>query len=205
MTENSIKHLLKLAGVSPSEGKAIAWLSDSLVAARHVNRAAKERPLPADHNELLADIEKRAKQLTKQIERLRRHPATWRAFWRSRVFGPVYRDRFEVPKVLSALEKIVSAAQDARDDRKGRRRETGKQHVVDLAFSFFVRFSPRKPSGTPTGPFAKFAREFYFAVTEVYAESHGGLDRQIRQALERLPIERERAQRKSPEKSRETS
>jgi hypothetical protein len=205
MTENSIKHLLKLAGVSLSERKAIAWLSDALVGARHINRAAKERPLPADHNELLADIEKYAKQLTKQIERLQIHPAVRRAFWRSSVFGPVYHDRFEVPEVLSALEKIVSAARDARDDHKGRRRETGKQHVVDVAFAFFVRFSPYRPSGTPTGAFAKFAREFYFAVTGVYAESHGGLDRQIRQALERLPIERERAQRKSAEKSRETS
>jgi hypothetical protein len=107
--------------------------------------------------------------------------------------------------VLSALKKIVSAAQDAKDNRKGRRRETGKQHVVDVALAFFVRFSPSRPSGTPTGGFAEFAREFYFAVTGVYAKSHGGLERQIRQALERLPIERERAQRKSPEKSRKTS
>jgi hypothetical protein len=193
--------LLRLAGVPPSDKKATAWLSEAIEGARSSYRAANKRPLAADHNELLADIEKSAKELSKRIRRLGRHPFTWRAFWRSGAFGPVYLNRFEVPEVLSTLEKVVNAADAAKDRRKGRRREVGKQHVVDLAFAFFVRFSPHGPSGTATSAFAKFAREFYAAVTGVDPEQHRGLDRQIRQVVMRLPIERERlrAQRKSVE------
>jgi hypothetical protein len=53
--------------------------------------------------------------------------------------------------------------------------------VVDLAFGFFQRFSPRTPSGTPTGAFANFARAFYSAATASDPERRG-LERQIRQA-----------------------
>ena len=67
-----------------------------------------------------------------------------------------------------------------------------------MAFSFFVRFSAHTPSGTPTGAFATFAREFYSAVTGVDPEKRGGgIERQITQAVTRLPIEHQRAQRKS--------
>ena len=190
-TENNIMHLLQLAGVSPSERKAAGWLREAIVGAQSSYQAAQKRPLPADHNALLADIEKSAKELTKRIERLRRHPATCRAFWRCSVFGPVYLDRFEVSEVLSAIEKITGAADAAKDSGQGRRREVGKQRVVELAFGFFVRFSPHKPSGTRTGPFARFAREFYSAATGFDPEQHGGLDRQIRQAA-RSSIERQR-------------
>jgi hypothetical protein len=67
--------------------------------------------------------------------------------------------------------------------------------MVNLAFGFFVRFSPRRPSGSPTGAFATFAREFYSAATGVDAEDHGGLDRQIRHAAR--SFKRQAAQRKS--------
>lgn len=77
----------------------------------------------------------------------------------------------------------------ARDRRRGRRRKTRKQQVVDLAFAFFVRFSPYQVSGTPTGRFAKFARSFYSAAIGVDPDEHRGLDRQIRQAQTRLAIE----------------
>jgi hypothetical protein len=187
---------LRLAGVPPSDKKAAAWLSDAIELAQSIYRATQQRPVPVDHNALLADIEKSAKELTKQIERLRWHPATRHAFWRSTVFGPVHHNRVEVPEVLSTLEKVVTAAGTAKDRGKGRRREFGKQRVVDMAFSFFVRFSAHTPSGTPTGAFATFAREFYAAVTGVDPEKRGGgLDRQIRQAVRRLSIERQRAQR----------
>jgi hypothetical protein len=163
-----------------------------------MGRAVKQRPLPVDHNALLADIEKSAKELIKQIERLRWYPGLRHAFWRSSVFGPVHHDRVEVPEVLSAFEKVIRAAGTVKDRGKGRRREFGKQRVVDTAFSFFVRFSAQTPSGTQTGAFAKFAREFYSAVTGVDPHKRGnGIDRQIRQAVTRLPIERQRAQRKS--------
>jgi hypothetical protein len=205
LTENSTPDLLQLAGVPPSDKMAAAWLSEAIKGARSFYRIAEERPLAADHNELLADIETTAKELTKRIERLRRHPVSWRAFWRSSAFGPVHLDRVEVRKVLSALEKIGAAAGAAKDRRQGRQREVGKQHIVDLAFGFLVRFSRHRPSGTPTGAFATFAREFYSAATGFDPEQHGGLDRQIRQAAMRLPIERERAQRKSVEKPRHSS
>jgi hypothetical protein len=204
LTETDTQHLLQLAGAPPSDKQAAAWLSNAIEGARAIHRAAK-RPRPADHNDLLADIEKSAKQLTNRIKRLRRHPFSLRAFWRSSVFGPVYLNRFEVREVMSSLEDIVRAADGAKDLRKGRRREVGKQQVVDLAFAFFVRFSSRTPSGTRTGAFAKFAHAFYVAATGKDFEEHGGLDRQIREAMKRLPIERQRAQRKSVEKPRVSS
>jgi hypothetical protein len=190
--------LLRLADVPRHRTKeAAAWLSDALELAQSIDRAVKQRPLPVDHNALLADIAKSAKELTKRIERLRWHPVTHHAFWRSSVFGPVHHNRVEVHDVLSTLEKVVTAAGTAKDPGKGRRREFGKQRVVDMAFSFFIRFSAHRPSGTPTGAFAKFAREFYSVVTGVDSEEHNGLDRQIRQAVTRRPTEHQRAQRKS--------
>jgi hypothetical protein len=193
LTENSIPHLLKFAGVPASDKAAVAWLSDAIAGARHNYAAAKKRPLPADHNAPLAEIEKSAKKLIKGIERLRRCPSSRNAFWRSKAFGPVHGDRVEVREVLSTLENIVRAADAAKDRRQGRRREAGKQHVVNMAFAFFVRFSPHRPSGTPTGAFAEFARTFCVAVTGADWEKHGGLDRQIRQALTRLSIEQARS------------
>ena len=180
MTENSIPDLLKLAGV-PASDKAVAWLEEAIVGARSAHRIAKKRPLAADHNALFADIEKSAKELTRGIDRLRRYPSSRVAFWRSKAFGPVYGDRVEVHEVLSTLEDIVHAADMAKDQRKGRRRETGKQNVVNLAFGFFVKHSRQRLSGTPTGAFARFARAFYVAATGDNPEE-GGLDRQIRQA-----------------------
>lgn len=206
MADDGIRELLRLAGLRPSDKKAAAWLSNAIDGVRlDDGKAAEKRLLPADHNALLTDIEKSAKKLTKRIDRLRRHSATRIAFWRSSVFGPVHFDRVEVPEVLAALEKIIKAAGSAKDRRQGRPRETDKQNVVNVAFAFFVRFSPYQVSGTPTGPFGKFARSFYSAAIEADPEEHGGLDRQIRQALTRLPIERARTRRKAHEKSKVSS
>src|SRR5262249_1155860 len=144
------------------------------------------------------------KILIKRIERLRRYPFSQHIFWRSKAFGPVYYDRVEVREVLSTLEAIVLATDMAKDRRRGRRRETGKQQVVDLAFDFFERFSPRPRSGTPTGAFAAFAREFYSAAIGHDSEQDGGLDRQIRQAA-RILIKRQSTQRKSTKKPRYSS
>jgi hypothetical protein len=187
-----IPDLLKLAGIPPSDNAAAAWLSNAIAGAQH-SFAAGARPLPADHNALLADIEKSAKQLNKRIVRLRQHPASWRAFWRSSVFGPVYLDRMEIREVLATIEDIEHAAGAAKINRQGRPRAATKQHVTNLAFAFFVRFSPHQVSGTATGTFAGFARAFYAAATGTDPEQHGGLDRQIREAQKRLPIERQRA------------
>ena len=201
MSKTKIPHLLKLAGISPADRKAAAWLSEAIEAAQPNDRALK-RPLAADHNELLAGIETTAKRLIKRLERLRRHPFSHHIFWRSTAFGPVYFDRVEVREVLSTLKTIADAADMAKDRRRGRRRETGKQHVVDLAFGFFKRFSPRSPSGTPTGAFATFARNFYSTAVGD-PEQDGGLDRQIRQAAR--SSQRKPVQRKSVKKPRDSS
>lgn len=148
-----LRDLLEIAGALPSDKKAMAWLAKALAGTPSILGAAKQRPLRVDHNDLLADIEKSAKELTRRIQRLRWHPRTRQAFWRSGVFGPVYNNRVEISAVVSTLEDIVSAADSARDRRgKGRPRAVGKQQVIDLAFAFFVRFSPHRPSGTPYGP-----------------------------------------------------
>ncbi len=213
-TERDIKQLLQLARV-PSGKRPVSWLEHALVAARAFNRAAKQRPLPADRNQLLADVAKTAKALTRLLQRLRSHPSSWHAFWRAVVSaraGTLARravseddvrqqllrrpDPGSPPHdrdVLSMLAKIERAAQIAKDPRMGRPREARKQHVVDLAFAFFVRYSPLEASGTPTGPFAKFARAFYAVALKINPDSAVGLDRQIRQAVKRLYMENERA------------
>ena len=194
MTEHEIKDLLRLAGTSSSDKKAaVAWLRDALATAEFSNRVAKQRPLPADHNDLLADIEKKAKELDKRLQRLRNRPYSWRAFWRSSVFGPVRLNQVVDREVLSTLKNIVRAAQIEKDPGQGRPRKAGKQQVVDRALAFFVRYSPFAPSGTPTGAFATFARAFYIVATRVNPDRDGGLDRQIRQAIKGLPVQRERA------------
>ena len=107
--------LLRLAGVPPSDKKAAAWLSDAIELAQSIDRAVKQRPLPVDHNDLLADIEKSAKELTKRIQRLRRHPFSWYAFWRSSVFGPVHLDRVVVTQLRQAKPHLTeSQAQRSR-------------------------------------------------------------------------------------------
>src|SRR5262249_6440817 len=77
-----IKQLLELAHVPSSDKRARSWLETALDAAR-VSERAVQRPLPADHNDRLADVAKKAKALAKQLQRLRRHPHSWHAFWRS--------------------------------------------------------------------------------------------------------------------------
>ena len=206
MAENRIQHLLQIAGIPASDERAAAWLRDAIPGARSTCRANDQRVPSAEHNSLLADIERTAKKLSQQIQRLRRVPASQRAFWRSHPFGPVYADRIEIAEVLDVLDRIAASAKAAKGRRKGRPRDNRKQQLADLAFAFFVRFSPRKSSGTSSGAFSRFAHEFYTAVTGDSAEKQGGLDRQIRRAsATRLPIERARLQRKSLEKSRLSS
>jgi len=96
-------------------------------------------------------------------------------------------DRDEYREVKLALDSLGHASEITRDRSKGRRVASGKQHVVDLAFSFFVRHSSIEPTGSPTGKFADFAREFFLVATGIQPDDDGGLDRQIRHAMTRLP------------------
>src|ERR1700712_811639 len=177
--EKEIRQLLKMAD-APLDKGARSWLIDALAGARTSRETAKGRPRPADHNEPLADVGRAASRLTKVIQRLDRHPHAAVAFWNSLPALPAGPHRaaweedswqelhprklainLDKPTVLSTLRNIALAARAGRDRRQGRLGDAVKQHVVDLALAFFVRFSPLKASGTPTGPFAKFARTFY--------------------------------------------
>jgi hypothetical protein len=80
--EKEIKQLLEIAGTASDEA-ARSWLIGALDGAQSVNRAAKQRLLSADHNELLADLAKTARLLTKHLKRLRSYPYSWQAFWRA--------------------------------------------------------------------------------------------------------------------------
>jgi hypothetical protein len=184
MAEYNLHELLQLAGVHDSDKKAVAWLEAAIAGANHNYQAAQTRPHARDHNEWLAEIERAAKKLNKTLERLRKRHTAYRGFWHSSAFGPVFSDRFEIKEVRETIDKIIRAANEAKDPRKGRGRQTGKQHVVDLALGFFERFSPHNPSGTTTGKFSKFARKFYSAATGRDPETDG-LDRQIRHAVGR--------------------
>ena len=216
-----IDELLRLAGVASSDEKAVSWLEEALRGATAIYRAARRRPLPADHDKLLIDIAKQARKLSKLLHRLQ--PSSWYEFWVSfehsrpntgrmvehdddenskrllqRMAVRRRRDRAESDDRLSIVRRIERAAETAvRAKDTGRPTEIGKQRVVDLALAFFLRNSPIKPSGTRTGAFAKFARAFFVAATKLDLERHGGLDRQIRQALKALPAERQRKARLS--------
>jgi hypothetical protein len=85
--------------------------------------------------------------------------------------------------------------------RIGRPQQQRNQQVVNLALGFYARFSQNPPSGTATGKFAEFARAFYAAAAKRDPGTQDGLERQIREAMKRLDIERQRAERKSALKS----
>jgi hypothetical protein len=64
--------LLRLAGVSSSDKKAAAWLSDAIVLAKSIYRAAKQRPLPVDHNALLGRRTRRRPPFRSPVHQPRR-------------------------------------------------------------------------------------------------------------------------------------
>jgi hypothetical protein len=106
----------------------------------------------------------------------------------------VYNDVVERPDVLHVLERIRLAARAAQVRQTGRPPDIRKQQVVDLALAFCARYSPSLPSSDPNKFFTAFAERFYEATTGSSVEKPGaGIGRQIKKALKRLPIERERA------------
>ena len=56
LTVNSIQHPLQLAGVCASDRRVASWLRAAVEGAQSSYGAAKQRPLAADHNTLLADM-----------------------------------------------------------------------------------------------------------------------------------------------------
>jgi hypothetical protein len=60
--------------------------------------------------------------------------------------------------------------------------------------AFCARFSPDTPSSDINNFFPRFAERFFECVTGLSVEDKGcGIDRQVRAAIRRLPIETERA------------
>jgi hypothetical protein len=208
--EPETRRLLRLADIPQSDQKAAAWLTAALVGARGSDRAARQRPLVADHNDRLATLAKSAKTLRLQLQRLQAQPYTWDAFWQSvePVVARVHRVAADATltgvlkparppgdrEVLAILNSIERAARRAKLRQMGRPRELATQHVVDLAFAFFVRYSPIPPSGTPSGRFATFARAFYAEALNLDPDDDdkGELNRQIRTAARRKSIEQAR-------------
>lgn len=190
-----ITELIVLADVDPEDGSARQWLEHALGALRP-NPAAVKRRSPSEHNQPLLEVREAARALQRKLELLRMKPEAhaFDAFWTAPAFGPIRDGQRERPFVIATLNAIISAADDAMDPRKHRSREERKQQVVNRALGFVVRFSAMRPSSTETGPFAKFARQFYLEATGINPIEKGeGIDRQIRRAVkERLSIEIER-------------
>jgi hypothetical protein len=201
----TLDELLPLAHVSYEAVAARRWLEDALRSAR-ATRATLEsqlaattairtpKPPPAKHNAPLMEIEEAAGRLIAALEQLRRHPYAHGGFWRFKAFGSVYASGFERAGVMPTLTNVRAAAHTAQIRRTGRPRNFGKQQVVDLALAFCARFSPKTPTSDVNNFFPRFAKRFFEQATGLsVAEEGHGIDRQIRAALRRLRIEKERA------------
>ena len=193
--DRTIDALLRLATVSTERPAARRWLESALAAARGTFEPRHiPQPTPAKHNAPLDKIEQACEQLIADLTQPTRHPHAYASFWRFAAFGPVYENEFERAGVIPTLAMIRDAARSARIRRTGRPRNFRKQHIVDLALAFCARFSPKKPSSDVNNFFPAFAERFFEFATGLSVEDKGcGIDRQVRAAIRRLPIETERA------------
>ena len=192
--DGTIDELLRLAGVSTDRSAARRWLESALVAARGTPEPRLvPQPSPAKHNAPLDKIERASDRLIAALKQLRSHPHAFASFWRFAAFGPVYVSEFERAGVIPTLANIRDAAREARVSRTGRPRKSRKQQIVDLALGFCARFSPKRPSSDPNNFFPHLAKRFFEYSTGLSVDDKGqGIDRQIRVALLRLPLETQR-------------
>ena len=189
-----IDALLTTARVPTPNAAARRWLRDALETARSIHAGAAS-PRPAEHNAPLDAVRKAADRLSAALARLKNHPHSHRNFWRHAAFGPIRGDIFERPDVLATVEAIARAAREGRLRRIGRPPDRRKQHIVDLALGFCVRFSPKNVSRDVNNFFPQFAGQFFQEATGVSIDVKGqGIERQINAALRRLPIQVERAE-----------
>jgi hypothetical protein len=193
--DGTIDDLLRLAGVSTKRSAARRWLESALVAARGTFEPRLiPQPSPAKHNAPLDEIERGSNRLIAALKQLRSYPHAYASFWRFAAFGPVYVNEFERAGVIPTLTHIRDAARWARVSKTGRPRNFRKQQIVDLALAFCARFSPKKPSSDVNNFFPAFAERFFELSTDSSVEGKGhGIDRQVKVALKRLPLEMERA------------
>jgi hypothetical protein len=195
--DSTIDDLLELAGISPTDIEARRWLRHALIGAKST-AAGQPKPNPARHNAPLAAIERAAAKLTETMHALRHHPHAYLDFWSYADFGPVFGDKHERPHVISNVKSILTAAQKGRISKSGRPADRRKQHIINLALGFWVRFSPVGPSSDESNPFVSFAERFFENATGLSVDGRGnGIMRQIRAALQRMPIEIQRAARRN--------
>jgi hypothetical protein len=198
----TLDKLMRLARVSPGTVLARLWLDDALRAALcaldpqlAVTGAARlPQPSPAKHNVPLKEIERDATRLIAALKQLRRYPHAYAGFWRFKAFGSVYANEFERAGVTATLTSVRAAARKAQIRKTVRPRNVRKQHIVDLALAYCARYSPDTPSSDINNFFPRFAKRFFEQATGLSVEEKGhGIDRQIRVAMRRLPLEKERA------------
>jgi hypothetical protein len=189
----NIDCLLRLAEVSTADPAARRWMVEALASAQAIARG-EPRPAPTQHNKPLDAIEQAADLLIAAVDELRGHPYAHGNFWRFADFGPAHADHLERANVLSTVKNIRLAARNARMRGTGRPPKVWKQQIVNLALAFCARFSTTRPSSDASNFFPHFAGRFVELVTGSSVEGKGrGIDRQIRSALRRLPVEVERA------------
>ena len=192
--DGTIDELLRLAGVSTERSAARRWLGSALAAARGTPERLLPQPSPAKHNAPLDKIERASDRLIAALKQLKSHPHAYASFWRFAAFGPVYIGDFERAGVIPTLTNIRDAAREARVSTTGRPRKFRKQQIVDLALAFCARFSPKRPSSDVNNFFLPFAERFFELATDASVGGTGhGIDRQVKVALKRLPVEMERA------------
>jgi len=197
----TVDELLRLAGISTENSAARRWLESALDAARGTldpqlaatGVTPAPRPCPAKHNAPLEKIEQAGDQLIAAIKELRHHPYAHASFWRFAAFGPVYTNEFERPDIISTMTNVHDAARQARVNKIGRPRNFRKQQIVNLALAFCARFSPKPPSSDVNNFFPRFAERFFEHATRLSIDDKNqGIDRQVRAALRRLPLEKVR-------------
>lgn len=178
VTDDVLDELLRLAGIPATEDIFRKVLIDSLFLARMFVREWKKVPRPAEENEVIAAVETAARRLLEALVSLdpRKYWAVKNRFWRAAV-----REGLQPEEDVKAIvERIVASAAHAKVNPFSRPNES-KKGIVDTALDFFLQHSPFAVSGTGTGKFAAFARQFYSAVTGVDPDGDGdGIDRQIR-------------------------
>jgi hypothetical protein len=184
LPNREINELLDLAGVKTPNPRAEHWIADAVAGAQGIANGNGQSP-PAEQNASIDSVKREAGRLISALEKLEQHSHADSRF----------RSRFKNVEILkSTLAQVRSAADTARIRKIGRPRNLRKQQIVNFALAFCARFSKVYPSSDQGNFFPSFAERFFELSTGSSTEIRGnGIDRQIRVALKRLPMEKERA------------
>lgn len=189
--KSKVDDLMKLAFVDTDNADARAWLINALTGCAAYKDGAPQAS-PKDHDEELETIKALSDELRKRIEFLRmpERAGIHSDFWINPIFGKIEAGQIERANVFDTLDAISTAAEQGMWNLKGRPKNKRKQEFINIALGFFVRFSSKRPTQSPTGPFGSFAHEFYMAVTG----QDESVEAQVRHAVKtHLGIAQERA------------